>query len=138
MSAFSLFRRVKISGKIFGLTFSVVVAMLLGAVSMVYLNVTDHLEQKAKDEILSIQHFIAEDLLKDQSNFRSTAIQQASRPNVLKGILSKDIDLLQKLADVLMANGVEVVVFTDNHGNVILRGHDPKRGDSIINQEILK
>jgi len=74
------------------------------------------------------------DKLREQ--YLGTAVNNAVRPNVIKGVLEKNTAFLQKLGkDMIASKAADFVTVTDDKGLVLARGHDPKVGDSIADQK---
>lgn len=78
--------------------------------------------------------------LKDyQKNALNFGAVMASHPGVIKGIKDKDaLTILEQLGPLLSRANIDFATITDEAGTVIVRTHDQKRGDSVVNQDNIK
>lgn len=78
--------------------------------------------------------------LKDyQKNALNFGAVMASHPGVIKGIKDKDaLTILEQLGPLLSRANIDFATITDETGKVIVRTHDQKRGDSVVNQDNVK
>jgi methyl-accepting chemotaxis protein len=78
--------------------------------------------------------------LKDyQKNALNFGAVMASHPGVIKGIKNKDaLTILEQLGPLLSRANIDFATITDETGTVIVRTHDQKRGDSVVNQDNIK
>ncbi|HML33731.1 methyl-accepting chemotaxis protein [Sporomusa sphaeroides] len=78
--------------------------------------------------------------LKDyQKNALNFGAVMASHPGVIKGIKDKDaLTILEQLGPLLSRANIDFATITDETGTVIVRTHDQKRGDSVVNQDNIK
>lgn len=74
-----------------------------------------------------------------QKNALNFGAVMASHPGVIQGIKDKDaIAILEQLGPLLSRANIDFATITDETGKVIVRTHDPKRGDNVANQENVK
>ncbi len=78
--------------------------------------------------------------LKDyQKNALNFGAVMASHPEVVKAIKDKEaVAVLEKLGPLLTRANIDFATVTDEKGIVIVRTHEQKKGDSVINQENVK
>jgi len=77
-----------------------------------------------------------EDYKQNSLNFGAI---MASHPAVIKAIKDKDADaVLLEMVPLLKQAKIDFATITDETGRVIVRTHEPKRGDSVLNQDNVK
>lgn len=78
--------------------------------------------------------------LKDyQKNALNFGAVMASHPGVVKAIKDKDaISVLEQLGPLLTRANIDFATITDETGKVIVRTHEQKKGDSVVNQANVK
>lgn len=133
------FGRIGIKGKL--ILFAVLLTLMAIATTLasaLYL-LTEYNNDIATEQVKeSMQGLIAtlEDYKHNALNFGSV---MASHPGVIKAIKAKDADaVLQELGPLLKRANIDFATITDETGKVIVRTHEQKKGDSVVNQANVK
>ncbi|BAH73630.1 methyl-accepting chemotaxis protein [Solidesulfovibrio magneticus] len=128
--------RINISFKLVVLVMASVLISGTSALIASYYSVGQGFE-KTFSEVINSDMKVTQDLI-DRLNtgYKGLAQAQSVRPNVINGVATADHTLLKKLGQDLMKSGqTDFIVFVDNNGKVLARGHDDTFGDSIAEQE---
>lgn len=124
-----------LSVKIVGLVLLTVVILGFSTFGMVYYYLSSGYDNQAEKEIgttaVAVQRIVNEAMGKTKS--QATAI--ATDPKLAEAITKKDAIALKSIAKTFMLGlGVDFVTVADQEGNVLVRGHSDKTGDSVLTQ----
>ncbi|KUG29562.1 methyl-accepting chemotaxis protein [hydrocarbon metagenome] len=126
----------------FKLVFLVVASVLVsGASALVasYYSVGQGFEESFTEAVRSDQKVVQDRVERMLADYSGLAQGQAIRPNVINGVATADKALLKKLGQDLMQTGqTDFIVFVDDKGTVLTRGHDDTSGDSIAGQQCVQ
>jgi len=128
--------RINISAKLVFLVMASVVVCGASALVASYYSVSEGFEKTFTAVIHADKMVVQDQVERLQTGYKGLAQSQAMRPNVITGVATADHDLLRQLGkDLVNAGQTDFIVFVDNKGTVLARGHDDNYGDSIANQE---
>jgi len=131
--------RINISFKLVFLVMASVLVSGASALVASYYSVGDGFEESFTEAIGSDQKVIQDRVDRMLADYTGLAQSQAVRPNVINGVATADSALLKKLGKDLMQTGqTDFIVFVDDKGTVLSRGHDDTAGDSIANQQCVQ
>ena len=131
--------RVSISTKVMTLVIASVVATVAIIQCVAFTSVRNGYEAITGQAVRSYLNVFNRQVGDYKETYLDMARTQASRPNIVDGILTGNTDRLRELGKVVLSGGkVDLVVFTDAKANVVARAHTDKLGDNIGNQEGVK
>jgi len=128
-----------ISKKITSTIVASIITTALFIVIFAYNSISNGYNELIDEDVKTSNNVTEHQLSLLETNFLHIAQGQAIRPSVIKGIRERNTALLQELGAAFINTGSsDIVVFTDDKGDVIARGHTKKHGDNIINQVGIK
>jgi len=131
--------RINISAKLVILVMASVTVSGASALVASFYSVGAGFEKTFTDDILSYKKIVQDRVDRLHADYKGLAHSQAVRPNVINSISTADHSMLKKLGQDLMKTGqTDFIVFVDDKGKVLARGHDDSSGDSIVDQECVK
>ncbi|KHK03736.1 methyl-accepting chemotaxis protein [Desulfovibrio sp. TomC] len=131
--------RVSIAAKILALVIASVVATVAIIQCVAFTSVRNGYEVITGQAVRSYLNVFNRQVADYKETYLDMARAQATRPNIIDGVLAGNAARLRELGQVVLASGkVDLVVFTDAKATVVARAHSDKAGDNIGNQEGLK
>lgn len=129
------FNKISLSGKIVALVMFVVIVVGGATFGSAYYFFSKAFDEQAERRVdlaaAGVQGSV--DDMKDK--IRTHAVSFANLPDLVEAVHKKDTVHLQQIANGLLANySLDVLTITDEHGNVLARGHSDSKGDSVANQ----
>ncbi|MFO7728251.1 MAG: methyl-accepting chemotaxis protein [Desulfonatronovibrio sp.] len=98
--------------------------------------VADGFDQESVKNIENFQSAMIHEIRDKEAYYLEVAGRAAQDHQLASAVYSGDSKALAKYAQELMdAGDIEFVTFTDNEGEVILRGHSDVSGDSVLSQQ---
>ncbi|OLN26171.1 Methyl-accepting chemotaxis protein [Desulfovibrio sp. DV] len=131
--------RLSISAKVLALVIASIVATVAIIQCVAFTSVRNGYEAITGQAVRSYLNVFNRQISDYKETYLDMARTQATRPNIIDGVLAGNGTRLRELGQVVMASGkVDLVVFTDAKANVVTRAHSDKAGDNIGNQEGVK
>jgi methyl-accepting chemotaxis protein len=131
--------RVSIAAKIMGLAVVSVVATVGIVLCVAFYCVRDGYEKITARTVQSYLNVLDRQIETYKEGYLDMARTQASRPNIIDGVLAGDTARLRELGRTVMSGGkADLLVFTNAKADVVARGHVETAGDNIGNQEGVK
>jgi methyl-accepting chemotaxis protein len=128
-------QKMSLAGKVIGLI--VLTTLIVGGASFIaarYFLVEEY-DAQAEAGMAVTAGLVQLNLDVRSDNIRRAALALAGRPDVVKAVEKKDALYLQNVAKIMAdRESLDFVTISDKDGNVIVRSHSDKKGDSVANQ----
>jgi len=131
--------RVSILYKIIGV---LVCSILLTGVAIFFTArhfMAEGFEKDAQRNLRNMERVVAAEVANLNDKYLDAARLIADNSSLVGAIMSRDVTTLKDiLADTMKRTGAQFITLADAKGNVVLRSHSNKRGDSVLNQGVVQ
>ena len=129
------FKKMGFARKITGLVVFATMITGIATFGTAYYFLLTAYDEQAEKEIAATAAAVELSVNEMTERMKRHALSFAAQRDVAEAVGKKDAAYLQQIGKEFMAhNGIDILTIADAEGNVIVRGHSDKKGDSVLNQ----